>query len=197
MMRDVQIAGLFAALTCGFGAVAAPPEVNVCLAGLCVGDKRVTERTAVERLGDGVRVHRPDDVGLSRCYFDAASGVWADFTFAGKEESSAKGELRGIMLSEQKMCEGRRGKRETNLGRRLAAASIGMTESEVLASRGKPTRVDDARGRESRRPLMAATRYSAKFGDSVYVYENPDVLGFAFVYFKDGRVRTIWFSESE
>jgi hypothetical protein len=197
MMRDMQIAGVFAVLTFGFAAIAGPSKVNICLAELCVADKRVTERTVVAKLGDGVRVHRPDDVGFSRCYFDAASGVWADFTFAGKEESSAKGELRGIMLSEQEMCEGRRGTRKASLGRRLAGASIGMAESEVLASLGRPTRIDDARRREARKPPMADTRYSAKFGDSVYVYETQDELGFTFVYFKDGRVRTIWFSESE
>ncbi len=197
MMRDSKIAGVIAMLTFGFEAIALPSNVNVCLVELCVADKRVTERTVVAKLGDGIRVHRPDDVGVSRCYFDAASGVWADFTFASKEESAAKGELRGIMLSEQKMCEGGRGKRKASFGRRLAGASIGMSESEVLASRGHPTRVDDARVREARKPSMADTHYSAKFGDSVYVYEKPDDLGFTFIYFKDGRVRTIWFSESE
>jgi hypothetical protein len=157
----------------------------------------VTEKAVVKKLGSGNRVHRPDDVGASRCYFDAGSGVWADFTFAGKEESSAKGELRGIMLTEEKICEGRKGEPKRELGRRLVGASIGMGESEVLASRGQPTRIDDAKEREARKPAMAATRYAAKFGDRVFVYDKPDDLGFTFIYFKDGRVRTIWFSASE
>jgi hypothetical protein len=71
--------------------------------------------------------------------------VWADFTFAGNEESSAMGELRGIMLTEEKICEGQKGDHKTILGRQLAGASIGTAESEVLASRGQPTRIDDAK----------------------------------------------------
>lgn len=197
MVREMRIACLLVALTCARGAIASPPDIKTCLAGLCVTGSRVTEKAVVSKLGDGIRVHRPDDVGSSRCYFDAGSGVWADFTFAGKEESSAKGELRGIMLTEQKICEGQKGARKTNLGRQLAGASIGMAESEVRASRGQPTRVDDAKEREARKPAMADTRYSAKFGDRVYVYEKPDDLGLTFIYFKDGRVRTIWFSDSE
>jgi hypothetical protein len=56
MMREMQIAGVFAVLTFGFAAIAGPSKVNVCLAELCVADKRVTERTGVAKLGDGVRV---------------------------------------------------------------------------------------------------------------------------------------------
>lgn len=195
-VRQVRIACLLVALACRCGAIANPTDIKACLAGLCVAGHRVTEKAVVAKLGNGTRVNRPDDIGLSRCYFDAGSGVWADFTFAGAEESSGKGKLRGIMLTEQKICEGQKGDRKRSLGRQLAGASIGMAESEVLASRGQPTRVDDAKEREVRKPAMADTRYSAKFGDRVYVYEKPDDPGSTFIYFKDGRVRTIWFSES-
>lgn len=101
------------------------------------------------------------------------------------------------MLTEQTMCEGQKSDRKVDLGRQLAGASIGMSESEVLAALGQPTRIDDAKEREARKPSMADTRYSAKFGDRVYVYDSPDDLGFTFVFLKDGRVRTIWFSNSE
>jgi hypothetical protein len=101
------------------------------------------------------------------------------------------------MLSEQEMCAPRDASRKVDIGRRLAGAAIGMTEGEVRASIGQPARIDDAKAREASKPAMADTRYSAKFGDSVYVYEKPDDLGFTFIFFKDGRVRTIWFSNSE
>ena len=197
MVRDMRVTCLLVVLTCGSGAIASPTDVNACLAAMCVDGSRVTEKSVVWKLGSGNRVHRPDDVGASRCYFDVEAGVWADFTFAGKEESSAKGDLRGIMLTEQIICKGRKGEPKVKLGRQLAGASIGMTESEVLASRGQPTRIDDAKEREARKPAMADTRYSAKFGDLVYVYDKPDDLGFTFIYFRDGRVRTIWCSSSE
>lgn len=190
---------LYVLLMAGIGptAFAGPGATKVCLSGLCVADVRSTEKAVVKRLGSGVRTHRPDDVGESRCYFDSAARLWADFTFAGKEESSRRGELRGIMLTEQKLCEGQGTHRKVHLGHQLAGVSIGMSESEVLASLGKPTRIDDAKEREAQRPSMADTRYSARFGDSVFVYDKPDDLGFTFVFLKEGRVRTIWFSNSE
>ena len=196
-MRDVLVVtSACVALLTGPGAIAGSAAGQACLSGFCVGDPSATEKTVVKKLGTGTRLHRPDDVGESRCYFDPVSGVWADFTFAGKEESK-KGDLRGLMLTEQRMCEGRGTGHKANLGRQLAGAAIGMAESEVLAVIGRPTRIDDAREREERKPSMADTRYSAKFGERVYVYEKPDDLGFTFVFFKDGRVRTIWFSNSE
>lgn len=197
MERVVRVACLVIALSYASESASNPAAGNACLSGICVGDALSTEREVVKRLGGGIRIYRPDDVGASRCYFDAGTGVWADFTFAGKEESSAAGDLRGIMLTKQRICEGRTGEPRMKLGGQLAGAAIGMTESEVLASRGPPIRIDDAGEREGRKPAMADTRYAAKFGARVYVYERPNDLGFTFVYFRDGRVRTIWFSASE
>ena len=76
-------------------------------------------------------------------------------------------------------------------------APIGTGESEVLASCGYLNRIDDDKEREARNPAMAATRYASKFSDRVFAYNKPNDLGFTFIYFKDGRVRTIWFSASE
>jgi hypothetical protein len=197
MLRNVRILCVLIAFAFGHAAFAGPKSTKACLSALCVADTRTTERAVVKKLGNGTRIHRPDDVGESRCYFDSAAGVWADFTFAGKEESSGKGDLRGIMLTEEKMCEGQKSARKVTLGRHLAGAYIGMSESEVSASLGQPTRIDDAKEREARKPSTADTRYSVKFGDRVYVYDKPDVLGFTFVFLKDGRVRTIWYSNSE
>lgn len=197
MVREIRVTCLLIAVTLESGAVAGAMDMDACLAELCVGGARVTEKAVVKKLGGGSRAHRSDDVGASRCYFDAGSRVWADYTFAGKEESSAKGDLRGIMLTEEKICEGRKGEPKHYLGQYLAGATIGMSEGEVLASRGQPTRIDDSKEREARKPAMASTRYAAKFGDRVFVYDKPGDLGFTFIYFKDGRVRTIWFSASE
>lgn len=196
MRNSLKIVCLFFGLFIGSNCFAERTEVKACVAGFCVGDVYATEKAVVKKLGAGTRVHRPDDVGESRCYFDFASKVWADFTFAGKEESSTSGDLRGIMLSEQKMCDPREVPRKVRIGRQLAGVAIGMTEGEVRSLIGQPARIDDAKAREASKPTMADTRYSAKFGDSVYVYEKPDALGFTFIFFKDGRVRTIWFSNS-
>ena len=197
MRRDLQMLYVLLTITSGQTALANPTTTKVCLSGFCVAELHSTEKAVVKKLGHGIRTHHPDDIGDSRCYFDSAAGLWADFTFAGKEESSRKGELRGIMLTEQKLCDSQRTERKVNLGRQLAGVSIGMAESEVLAFLGQPTRIDDAREREARRPILADTRYSAKFGDSVLVYDKPDDLGFTFIFLKEGRVRTIWFSNSE
>lgn len=197
MRNGLKILAALLGLFIGSSGIAQRAEIKACVAGFCVGDVHATEKAVVKELGAGARVHRPDDVGESRCYFDSATKVWADFTFAGKEESSRSGDLRGIMLSEQKMCDPREAHRKVDIGRQFAGVAIGMAEREVRSLLGLPTRIDDAKAREASKPAMADTRYSAKFGDSVYVYEKPDDLGFTFVFFKDGRVRTIWYSNSE
>lgn len=196
-MRNSRFTYLLVALTWASGAVAGTTDMPACLAKLCVGGIRMTERAVVKKLGSGNRVQRPDDGGASRCYFDAETGVWADFIFAGKEGASAEGTLSGIMLTEEKICDGRKGDPKHKLGRHLVGVAIGMDESEVLASRGEPTRIDDATKREANHQMMADTRYAAKFGERVFVYDKPDDLRFVFVYFKDGRVRTIWFADTE
>lgn len=197
MTRGIRVICILAAITCGAPVVARTPVIHVCLAELCVAGNRVTERVVVKKLGPGERVQRPDDVGPSRCYVGAATGTWADFTFARDAETSLEGGLRGIMLTEQKLCGGRKGEPRAALGRRLAGATIGMSESDVLASRGHPTRIDGAEERQARSLAFASTRYATQFGDRVYVYDEPDDQGFTFIYFRDGRVRTIWFSTSE
>jgi hypothetical protein len=197
MRSDLKTICLLLMVSAGQLVPAGQMPTLACLSGFCVGDVHATESAVVKKLGAGIRTHWPDDVGESRCYVDATSGVWADFTFAGKEESSEKGKLRSIMLTEQQLCERQKGGHQINLGRQLAGASVGMSESEVLSSLGQPTRIDDAKDRETLRPSIAETRYSAKFGERVYVYDSPDDLAFTFVFFKNGRVRTIWFSSSE
>lgn len=189
------LVSLVVALTWSQSAYAGTAAIQGCMSGFCVGDSRVNEKAVVAKLGPGVLVHRPDDVGKSRCY-SYQNSAWVDFIFAGKEESS-RGGLQGIMLTEQQLCEPIVGDRKLGSRRQLAGVSLGMSEREVLAARGKPSRIDDAKQREVRTPSMANTRYSAKFGDSVYVYDTSDSLEFTFVFFKDGRVRTIWFSSSE
>ncbi len=197
MRNSLKLVCALLGLFIGSSCIAQRIEVKACIAGFCVGDATATEKAVVKKLGAGTRVHRPDDVGVSRCYYDFASKVWADFTFAGKEESSTSGDLRGIMLSEEKMCASHEVINKASIGRQLAGVAIGMTEREVRSLIGQPARIDDAKAREASKPAMADTRYSAKFGDNVYVYEKPDDLGFTFIFFKDGRVRTIWFSNSE
>lgn len=187
---------LAVALTGSQLAVGDTVAIRGCVSGFCVGDSRANEKAVVAKLGPGIQVHRPDDVGKSRCY-SYPNSAWVDFIFAGKEESGKKGVLQGIMLTEQQLCEPTPGDRKLSPRRHLAGVSLGMSEREVLAARGKPSRIDDAKQREARTPSMTNTRYAAKFGDSVYVYDVPDSIEFTFVFFKDGRVRTIWFSSSE
>jgi len=191
-----KIVGVFLALFSGSSCIATQAEIKACLAGFCVGDVHATEKAIAKKLGVGVRVHRPDDVGVSRCYFDPASKLWVDFTFAGKEESRGR-ELRSIMLSEQQLCDSLKASLKVDIGRQLTGISIAMTEEDVLSVLGQPARIDDAKEREERKPAVADTRYSMKFGDRVYVYEKPAELGFTFVFFKNGRVRTVWHSRSE
>ena len=178
-------------------AIAGTNPAKACVSGFCVADARATERALVQQLGTGHRVHRPDDVGHSRCYFDVAVGVWADFTFAGREEALGSGGLRGIMLTEEAICDGTDNLRKVRLDRQLAGASIGMSLGEVLALLGLPTRIDDAKAREAQDPSLADTRYSRRFGEIVYVYDEPEEFGFTFIFFRNGRVRTIWFSNAE
>lgn len=195
---SLRIRSLAAAALLGIAAPSTPSaqQPKPCLAGVCLRDLHVTEGAVLRALGPGSRVKRPDDTGHTRCYFDAESGVWADFTFAGSEEAVKRGTLRSIMITEEQQCS-RESTSKVALRRTLGPVSIGMNLGEVTERLGKPSRVDDARARENRNPALQNSRYAARYGDTVYVYDASEERGFLFVYFRDQRVRTIWFSDGE
>jgi hypothetical protein len=79
----------------------------------------------------------------------------------------------------------------------IGAIRIGQTEAEVVKVYGPPLRIDDAVARETRDPRYAGTKYSKKFGERVFVYSRPDDSAFVFVYFSNGKVKSIWASIGE
>lgn len=197
-MRDyLRVSTLVFMLLSGTEAPAESLGFGACLVNFCVNDTHTTEKAVVKKLGAGVRVYRPDDEGVSRCYYDPVSKVWADFTFTEQHGSPGHQNLMSIMLSEHAMCNSSKAASRVRLGPQLAGVSVGMTEVAVRSLLGQPVRIDDAKARNLANPAMSNTRYSSKFGDTVYVYGNPDEIDFMFIFFTDGRVRTVWFSHSE
>jgi hypothetical protein len=122
--------------------------------------------------------------------------VWAEFTFASKDRPLARYPLQGVTLSAVDLCS----KEQTSrvpIGRKIGALHIGSSEAEVLQTMGNPDRIDEAAARERRDPRYATTRYSARYGERVFVYERKQDLGFAFIFLMQGKVNTIWLSVSE
>ncbi len=168
-------------------------DANLCVKGFCIDS---TPKKAFNSIASvATKVQRSDDQGPSLCFFDATSGSWAEFTFGGTEEHAHRDVLRGITLTLTPICPKRSSPAEIGFGKSVDGFSLGQSESEVIATRGKPVRVDDAIAREKRDPMMAGTRYSAKFGPRVLVYERNEATTFVFI--RNGTVATIWTSVGE
>lgn len=187
----VFMAGIFSGVAIG--------SVNfsgLCVAGICLDDKGINLEKVRDQFGKGFEVRRRDDAGSrSYCYYDASNKVWGEFTFGGDDQHSRRPTLQGITLTTTAICP-----KDSSTSVPLESAGgvrIGQSETELVQIMGKPDRVDDAVQREKKNPAIKRTRYSARFGEQVFVYERKGDLGFVFVFLHAGRVSTVWQSMAE
>jgi hypothetical protein len=172
---------------------------NFCVAGICLERSNVSVESVRRKLGMGfVSRRRGDAEGKSYCYYDRVNKIWVEFTFSSKNSHSdtKNPRLEGITLTTVAMCT-KSAESQISFEPRAGALRIGQSESGLVQIMGNPNRIDDAILREKKTPEIAQTRYSARFGERVYVYDRENDLGFVFVFIRNGRISTIWQSISE
>jgi len=196
-MKVHLIAAALVPVCIGKPAMAALDFSRLCVAKVCLEDKSATVERIRAKFGPGQALRREDDAGgESYCYYDAQNNLWGEFTFGSNHQPHRRPRLLGITLTTAAMCS-TNATSKAPIGPRAGRVRIGSSESELVQVMGFPDRVDDALQRERKNPGIKRTRYSARFGDRVYVYERNDDLGFVFVFLASGRVSTVWQSIAE
>jgi hypothetical protein len=195
--RNLAAAPLIVASAMAMPSWAAPaPDHGSCLAGLCIEDRSATERTVIRRLGRGTASTGAAGA-RTHCYVDTQAGVWAEFGFEDHPSRWSRPTLNSIMLTTTPLCAAESGRREPDLGRRLGGIAIGWPEAAVVERLGPPYRIDDLKELEHRHHTAVARRNRSDFGETAYVYADPDTLRFLFVFLEKGVVKTLWFAETE
>ena len=199
--RIFVIAGLLVLLA-GSALALEPKALDMakfCAAKICLESRKVTRTMVQKTFGGSPSMFRKEDGANepSFCYYDAARGVSTEFTFSDAKNPLARYPLQGIMVTTASICPKNslvKGKARV-IG--LGPVELGMAVKSVVEKMGEPARIDDAIQREKEDRRYADTRYSARFGDKVYVYDKKDDLGFVFVFLREDKVSTIWASTSE
>ncbi len=170
-----------------------------CAGEICLENAKCTLADVFQKFGSSAAIYRADDAkqAPSFCYYDPNRQISAEFTFAGEKNRMARYPLEGITVTTAPICPKNLLSSGKSGGMSVGPIEIGMSTKAVVQKLGEPSRIDDAVAREKKDPKIADTRYSAKFGEQVYVYEKKDDLGFVFVFLRAGKVSTIWASTSE
>lgn len=189
-------------VTSSFAGGEASPKLRMtdfCLGSACLQKSGISKKSVQAEFGVGRLFIRLGDESNERsiCYSAPAGMLAAEITFADPNKPMGRYPLAGITVTTQKICAGNSTAPKNAIPRQIGAVRLGMTEEDLVRALGKPVRIDDAVAREKRDPRYVGTRYSAMFGEKVYVYNGDDELGFVFVFMRAGVVSTIWAAISE
>jgi hypothetical protein len=160
------------------------------------------DQQLVQRYGPG-EMQESADGGIvdtrTRCYFDEAQRLWVLADIYHNNDPPHMYVV-GVHVSQAPLCGKAVSPRRHFPKLTLSGAiAIGDSESSVLAKCGKPDRVDDPLALEKRDPRMKdEPGFGSKFGERKLVYfpEGEDSLLALFVQVSNGRVKSLWLSES-
>jgi hypothetical protein len=162
----------------------------------------MSDEELVRRYGPG-EIHESAEGGIvdtrTRCYFDGAQrlSVLADIYHNNDPPHMY---VVGVHVSRAPLCAQSVAPRKPFGKLRLTTGiAIGDSEAVVVKKCGKPDRVDDAVALEKRNPrLKQQPGFGSQFGERKLVYfrEGDDSLLALFVQVTEGRVVSLWLSES-
>ena len=174
---------------------------DFCLGSACLQKSGISKKSVQAEFGIGRLFVRSGDDSNERsiCYADPTGMQSAEITFTDPNKPLVRYPLAGITVTTQKICAGNSTAPKKSLPHQIGNVRLGMAEEDLVKVLGKPVRIDDAVAREKRDPRYAGTRYSAVFGEKVYVYNGDDELGFVFVFISVSTrtVSTVWAAISE
>jgi hypothetical protein len=189
------VVGVVCALEAGVARAAAPLD-DLCISDICLERSNVAEAALVTKLGKGQRTKTPGGRGTAAiCYTSRDGQVSFEFEFVGDGHAHGRFALESLFVTTEPMCPSSGALAPLTPG--IGPLRIGQPEAEVVKMYGPPSRIDDAVARETRDSRYAGTKYSKRFGETVFVYGRPDDSAFVFVYFSNGRVKSIWASIGE
>jgi hypothetical protein len=164
--------------------------------------KQMSDEELVRLYGPG-EIHEVVEGGIvdtrTRCYFDSVQrlSVLADIYHNNDPPHMY---VVGVHVSQAPLCAQSVAPRKPFRKLRLpTGVAIGDSESMALEKCGKPDRVDDAAALEKRNPrLKQKPGFGSQFGERKLVYfpEGDDSLLALFVQVTDGRIVSLWLSES-
>lgn len=173
-----------------------------CIGDLCLRPKQMSDKELVQLYGPG-EIRESAYGGIvdtrTRCYFDGAQRLWVLADIYHNNDPPHMYVV-GVGVSQVSLCGKAVSSRRPFPKLALSGAiAIGDSESSVLAKCGEPDRVDDLLALERRDPrLKDEPGFGSKFGERklVYLPEGEDSLLTLFVQVSNGRVKSLWLTES-